>query len=72
MKALAEWLQVLPQKIYYWIRQDWIRSRRTPGKHWIVWADADELKRLKTLSRQQNSWTAHRNPNLTKPPSDAK
>jgi hypothetical protein len=65
---LAKKLQVIPQKIHYWAKQGWIHSRRTPSnKHWIVWADRDELKRLRTLSSRKNSWIAARNPELVTP-----
>ena len=37
------------------------------GKHWIVWADEDELNRLEKLKVQSNSYTAKRNPELVTP-----
>ena len=44
---LARELGVIPQKIHYWVKQGWVHSRRTPsGKHLIVWADKDELRRI--------------------------
>ena len=57
-----------PQKIHYWVRQSWVHSRRTPsGKHVIVWADRDEIRRLRLLAKQKNSWTAARHPELAIP-----
>ncbi len=65
---LARELGVIPQKIHYWIKQGWIHSRRTPsGKHLIVWADKDELRRLKRLARVKQSWLRARHPDLIIP-----
>jgi hypothetical protein len=65
---LARELGVIPQKIHYWIKQGWIHSRRTPsGKHLIVWADKDEIRRLKRLARVKLSWLRARHPNLIIP-----
>jgi hypothetical protein len=65
---LARELEVIPQKIHYWVEQEWIHSRRTPsGKHLIVWADKDEIRRLKRLARVQQSWLRARHPDLIIP-----
>jgi DNA invertase Pin-like site-specific DNA recombinase len=65
---LATELKVTPGKVHYWTIQGWIHSRKTPSaKHWIVWADADELKRLEKLKLQRTSYTAQRNPKLVTP-----
>ena len=65
---LARALRVIPQKIHYWVKQGWIHSHRTPsGKHLIVWADKDELRRLKQLAREKQSWLRARHPNLIIP-----
>jgi transposase-like protein len=65
---LARELGVIPQKIHYWIKQGWIHSRRTPsGKHLIVWADKDEIRRLKRLARVKQSWLRARHPDLIIP-----
>jgi hypothetical protein len=65
---LARKLGVIPRKVHYWARQGWIHSRRTPsGKHWIVWADDDELRRLQQLAHRKNSWTAAKFPQLVIP-----
>jgi len=65
---LARKLKVIPQKIIYWAKQGWVHSRRTPsGKHWIVWADTDEIRRLHRLSSKKNSWIATRHPELVTP-----
>jgi DNA invertase Pin-like site-specific DNA recombinase/transposase-like protein len=65
---LAQKLGVIPQKIHYWVKQQWVHSRRTPSKkHLIVWADKDELRRLRQLSKRKSSWTAARQPELVIP-----
>jgi hypothetical protein len=65
---LARELGVIPQKIHYWVKQGWIHSRRTPsGKHLIVWADKDELRRLKQVAKEKHSWLRARQPNLIIP-----
>jgi DNA invertase Pin-like site-specific DNA recombinase len=65
---LARKLGVVPQKIHYWVKQSWIHSRRTPsGKHLIVWADKDEIRRLRQLAKRKNSWIAARHPELVVP-----
>ena len=63
-------LSVIAQKIHYWVRQGWVHARRTPsGRHWIVWADRDELRRLRKLAKRKNSWIAARHPELVIPKS---
>jgi DNA invertase Pin-like site-specific DNA recombinase/transposase-like protein len=67
---LARKLGVIPQKIHYWVKQNWVHSRRTPsGKHLIVWADKDEIRRLRQLSQRKSSWIAARHPELVIPKS---
>jgi len=65
---LSRELGAIPQKVHYWVRQDWVHARRTPsGKHWIVWADRDEVQRLGKLAKRKNSWIAARDPELIIP-----
>jgi transposase-like protein len=65
---LSRRLDVTPQKVHYWVRQGWVHARRTPsGKHWIVWADRDEVQRLRKLAKRKNSWIAARDPELVIP-----
>jgi DNA invertase Pin-like site-specific DNA recombinase len=65
---LARELGVIAVKIHYWIKQGWIHQRRTPsGKHWIVWADQDELRRLRKLAGKKSSWFAAKHPDLVIP-----
>jgi DNA invertase Pin-like site-specific DNA recombinase len=65
---LSRTLGVIPQKVHYWVNQGWVHARRTPsGKHWIVWADRDEVRRLQKLAKRKNSWIAARHPELIIP-----
>jgi hypothetical protein len=65
---LARHLSVIPQKIHYWVKQGWIHARRTPsGKHLIVWADKEEVRRLQRLANHKSSWIAARFPDLVIP-----
>jgi len=59
---------VIPQKVHYRVKQGWAHSRRTPsGKHRVVWADKDELRRLKQIATENHSWPRARQPNLIIP-----
>lgn len=65
---LARKLGAIAQKIHYWVKQGWINYRRTPSeKHFIVWADAEELRRLRKIATKKNSWMAARHPDLVIP-----
>lgn len=68
VRDLATKVEASARKVHYWVTQGWVHSRKTPsGKHWIAWADDDELCRLKQLNAQSNSYTAQRNPTLVTP-----
>jgi len=65
---LAHELGVITVKIHYWVKQGWVHHRRTPsGKHLIVWADRDEMRRLRKLVGKKTSWFAAKHPNLVVP-----
>lgn len=44
--------------LYSWLRRDWVHARQLPGPqgHWILWADAEELERLKQLRSCNRDW----------------
>ncbi len=53
LPKLAEQIPVSAGKLADWARREWVRARKTPAQGlWIVWADRDELKRLKALSAE--------------------
>jgi DNA invertase Pin-like site-specific DNA recombinase len=65
---LARELGIIQQTIHYWIKQGWIHSRRTPsGKYLMVWADKQEMRRLKQLARVQPVRIRARHPDLIIP-----
>jgi DNA invertase Pin-like site-specific DNA recombinase len=50
---LARELQMSALKLRDWAARGWLHSRRTTiQRYWVLWADADELERLRTLLAQ--------------------
>ena len=50
---LARQLKMSHLKLRDWANQGWVHSRRTSVKrYWIVWADKDEVCRLRNLLAQ--------------------
>ena len=50
---LARELQMSHTKLRDWANRGWLHSRRTPiQQRWILWADSDEVTRLRTLLAQ--------------------
>ena len=67
---LARHLQLPLPTLYSWLRRGWVRGRQLPiaGGRWILWADHDELDRLRRLHRCPKTW--HNQPqaaDLTQP-----
>ena len=56
-------------KIHYWVKQGWNppSADAESGKHVIVWADTDELRRLRKLVGKKTSWFAAKHPDLVVP-----
>ena len=51
LPKLAEAIPVSAGKLADWARRGWLHSRRTPAQHlWILWADKQEVKRLRKLA----------------------
>jgi Recombinase len=49
---LAANLSIAAAKLRAWAQRGWIHARQTPVyRHWILWADRDELRRLRQLKR---------------------
>lgn len=48
---LAHELRIHPARLHNWVRKGYVHARRDPktSKFWILWADADELQRLRQL-----------------------
>jgi len=60
---LARELQMSHHKLRAWTNRGWLHGRRTPiQRRWVLWADADELSRLRTLLAQsRRGVNAHTN-----------
>jgi len=59
---LARHLHMPQPTLYSWLRRGWVHARQlpiaggaSPGR-WILWADEDELARLRQLRRCPKSW----------------
>lgn len=51
LAPLAKHLDMNREKLREWIKKGWVHGRQTPSKSdWIVWADSDELQRIKNLN----------------------
>jgi hypothetical protein len=60
--ALARRLDMPPATLYCWLRRGWVQARQLPGVcgRWIVWADEDELDRLRRLRARSRTWSEDR------------
>ena len=49
MAALAQAIGMPTMTLYSWIPRGWVRARRLepPPHRWVIWADADEIARLR-------------------------
>ncbi len=49
LPTLARELEMPPVTLYHWIHRGWVRSRRADDGRRILWADSDEIARLRKL-----------------------
>jgi len=50
LSDLADELQTTRSKLQEWALRGWVLGRKTPVQGcWILWADKDELRRLRAL-----------------------
>jgi DNA invertase Pin-like site-specific DNA recombinase len=56
---LARKLQMPQATLHRWVRVGWVHARKlpTPGGHWAIWADADELERMARLRTCPRGWS---------------
>jgi DNA invertase Pin-like site-specific DNA recombinase len=56
---LARKLEMPQATLHRWIRVGWVQARKlpTPGGHWVIWADADELERMTRLRTCPRGWS---------------
>lgn len=52
---LARELGLPHPTLYTWLRRGWVHSRRLEGR-WVLWADQDELARLRKLRTCPKGW----------------
>jgi hypothetical protein len=65
---LARELDMSRDKLREWIRYGWLHARRTPvAGMWIVWADRDELRRLRKLVARSTQGVVSHPAELTTP-----
>jgi hypothetical protein len=56
---LARELAMPQATLHRWIRVGWVHARKlpTPGGHWVIWADADELDRMGRIRTCPRGWS---------------
>lgn len=64
--ALARRLNVKTQTLSTWRRRGWVHADRH-GNHWLLWADASELRRLQRLAAHDRQGLQQTPANLTTP-----
>jgi DNA-binding transcriptional MerR regulator len=65
---LAQKLNIAAAKLRAWAQRGWIHARQTPVYgHWILWADREELRRLRDLKRQSAPGVSTHTMALTQP-----
>ena len=59
LSDLARHLGMPQPTLHRWIRVGWVHARKlpTPGGHWAIWADADELERMTRLRNCPRGWS---------------
>jgi len=55
---LVRHLQIPYSTLYSYLRRSWVHARQLPvaGGRWVIWADEDELDRLRRLHNCPRSW----------------
>jgi lambda repressor-like predicted transcriptional regulator len=60
LSQLARELGMPPITLHSWLRRGWVRGRKLPGGRmgrWILWADGQELDRLRRLRACPRGWS---------------
>jgi len=66
---LARALEMTPGKLRDWVLRGWVRARRTTEHgSWVVWADAEEFRRLERLQACSRRGVRSHPRGLTTPP----
>jgi hypothetical protein len=65
---LARELKITHYKLREWLSRGWLHGRQTPAQHlWILWADRDELRRLRKLVARSHRGVTSQPRELTTP-----
>ena len=67
---LAHKLQMPTTTLHNWLRRGWVEARKLNDRrgHWVLWADEDEIRRLRQLRSTKQGWPDRPYPeSLTKP-----
>ena len=67
---LAHELQMPTTTLHSWLRRGWVEARKLDDQrgHWVLWADVDEIARLRQLRTTKQGWPDRPYPeSLTKP-----
>jgi hypothetical protein len=68
LPKLAEEIPVSAGKLADWARRGWVHSRKTPAQRlWVLWADKQELKRLRKLATSSHRGIVEYPADLTTP-----
>jgi DNA invertase Pin-like site-specific DNA recombinase len=68
LSELAKVIPVSAGKLADWTRRGWLHSRRTPPQwYWVLWADKQEVKRLRKLAALSRRGVVEYPPELTTP-----
>jgi DNA invertase Pin-like site-specific DNA recombinase len=56
---LARKLAMPQATLHRWIRVGWVHARKlpTPGGHWVIWGDAEELARMTRIRTCPRGWS---------------
>ena len=67
---LAHELKMPTTTLHNWLRRGWVEARKLNNRrgHWVLWADEDEILRLRQLRNTKQGWPDRPYPeSLTKP-----
>ena len=68
LAKLADELKTSTSKLQEWVNRGWVHGRQTPIQGcWILWADKDELRRLRELIAKSRPGKNRHNPRLKTP-----
>jgi DNA invertase Pin-like site-specific DNA recombinase len=68
LPELAKQLGVPRRRLRYWAHKGWVHARQTPTQGlWIIWADADEIERLRRLTARSKHGVCGHPTELTTP-----